>query len=360
MPLSLHAGLALRFRSLSLFVSLTLSNQKRDSQTFNTRKKNTHTHNKKTPPPFFPRKKTATSKTSTTKNHKNKNICVRLSACNNNNNDDNNINKISKLIVVLVLPHPLSSSFWHLTMSSGGPATTSSNTSPRVAAGPTTTRRRVPDISTIAVDAEKQQPASSFSDFSEVEQDDAVSGGNVPHHHHAHLLHHHLHPATRYLLLRARFLFCVPEPVFLRVEHVFIWLSGSVQSLRSGKNVGRKIFALLIAMVVMSVFVKVSFIGGGVEMNGKSIENGQLILQRFKEDWASAQRVVTETNTETSMPKRVLERLAVSDSSLSLSLALSHITFLAKVLFSPFLTFFFYFLSGLLLKIIFRESVFFS
>lgn len=77
---------------------------------------------------------------------------------------------------------------------------------------------------------------------------------------------------------------------------------------------GRKIFAVLILMVVMSVFFKVSFIGAGVEMNGKSIENGQLILQRFKEDWASAQRVVTETETETetSMPKRVLERLAVS------------------------------------------------
>ena len=77
----------------------------------------------------------------------------------------------------------------------------------------------------------------------------------------------------------------------------------------------------LILMLVMSVFLKVSLVGGGVEMNGKSIENGQLILQRFKEDWASAQKVVTETGTETSMPKRVLERLEVSD---SLSLSLLH------------------------------------
>ncbi|XP_004506640.1 O-fucosyltransferase 19-like [Cicer arietinum] len=200
-------------------------------------------------------------------------------------------------------------------MSSGGPTTTSSNTSPRVAAGPTTTRRRVADINNNSnnnVDTEKQQVSSSFSDFSELEQDDVVSGTTT--HHHAHI-HHHLNPITRYLLLRARILFCVPESFIIRLEQLFIWLYGSVQSLRSGKNVGRKIFAVLILMVVMSVFVKVSFIGGGVEMNGKSIENGQLILQRFKEDWASAQRVVTETETqtETSMPKRVLERLATPE-----------------------------------------------
>jgi len=186
-------------------------------------------------------------------------------------------------------------------MTSGGPATTSANTSPRVA-GPTTTRRRVADNNLNNNDTEKQ----SFPDFSELEQDnDPVSSLLLNHHAH---VHHHLHPITRYFLLRAR----------IFIEHFLLTLSGSVQWFRSGKNVGRKIFAVLIMLVVMSVFFKVSlFIGGGVEMNGKkSIENGQLILQRFKEDWASAQRVVTEESSEiheTSMPKRVLERLAVSD-----------------------------------------------
>ncbi|WJX43083.1 O-fucosyltransferase 19 [Trifolium repens] len=210
-------------------------------------------------------------------------------------------------------------------MSSGGPttATTSSNTSPRVAAGPTTTRRRVADNTN---DTEKQQQQQqqnqnqnqsipqSFSDFSELEQDDTVSSLNTIHHH-AHV-HHHLHPITRYLLLRARILLYVPESFIIRLEQLFLWLSGSVQCIRSGKNMGRKIFAVLILMVVMSVFFKVSFMGAGVEMNGKSIENGQLILQRFKEDWASAQRVVTENNhhqLQTSMPKRVLERLATPE-----------------------------------------------
>ncbi|CAL5210907.1 unnamed protein product [Lathyrus oleraceus] len=198
-------------------------------------------------------------------------------------------------------------------MSSGGPTSASSNTSPRVAAGPTTTRRRVPDINNNNnIDTEKQQhqhqQQQSFTDSSELEPDDPALINTVHHH-----VHHHLHPITRYLLLRARILLCVPETFILRLEQFFLWLSGSVQGLRSGKNVGRKIFAVLILMVVMSVFFKVSFIGAGVEMNGKSIENGQLILQRFKEDWASAQRVVTETETETSMPKRVLERLATPE-----------------------------------------------
>lgn len=222
-------------------------------------------------------------------------------------------------------------------MSSGGPATASTNTSPRVA-GPTTTRRRVAD-NNVNNDTEKQQQ-QSFPDFSELEhQDNDPVSSLLNLNHHAHV-HHHLHPITRYFLLRAR----------IFIEHFLLTLSGSVQWFRSGKNVGRKIFAVLIMLVVMSVFFKVSlFIGGGVEMNGKkSIENGQLILQRFKEDWASAQRVVTEESSEThetSMPKRVLERLAVSD------YFFIHYSRFAKSAFSFFFT--------CLLKILFWESVFF-
>ncbi|XP_047181526.1 O-fucosyltransferase 19-like [Vigna umbellata] len=210
-------------------------------------------------------------------------------------------------------------------MSSGGPTTTSSNTSPRVAAGPTTTRRRVPDnMNNNAVDAEKQlqhqQVSSSFSDFSEVENDENSNHIHTHTHSHAHThthAHHlHLHPVMRYILLRARILLCVPESLFLRVEQLALWVAGSVQGLRSGKHVGRKIFVALIGLLMMSVFLKVSLLGTGGEINGgrfKSIENGQLILQRFKEDWAYAQRVITETRTEPSMPKRVLERLSTPD-----------------------------------------------
>ncbi|KAF2288573.1 hypothetical protein GH714_008694 [Hevea brasiliensis] len=75
------------------------------------------------------------------------------------------------------------------------------------------------------------------------------------------------------------------------------------QSLRSGKNMGRKIFAALTLMLVVSVFLKVSFLDHHVESGG---ENGLLIIQTIKEDWAMAQRIVTENAA--SMPKRVLEK----------------------------------------------------
>lgn len=73
---------------------------------------------------------------------------------------------------------------------------------------------------------------------------------------------------------------------------------------------GRKVLGILMLLVVLSVFCKVPFLGEKV--NRKSIENGQLILQRFKKDWASAQRVVSESDPASSIPKRILERLPVS------------------------------------------------
>lgn len=77
---------------------------------------------------------------------------------------------------------------------------------------------------------------------------------------------------------------------------------------------GRKIFGVLILTAVISLFVKVSFLNNHVEMGGKRKEGaGLLILQTFKDDWAMAQRAITET--QASMPKRVLERISVSETS---------------------------------------------
>lgn len=83
------------------------------------------------------------------------------------------------------------------------------------------------------------------------------------------------------------------------------------QPLRSGKNMGRKIFGLLMFMAVVSVFVKVSFLSSHVERHDKKMDNGLLIVQTFKDDWALAQHAVAET--QTSMPKRVLERLTTPE-----------------------------------------------
>ncbi|KAI4354627.1 hypothetical protein L6164_003476 [Bauhinia variegata] len=195
-------------------------------------------------------------------------------------------------------------------MSSGGPAN-STSTSPRIAGPTNTTRRRVTDIS----DVEKQQ-SSSLSDLSEVE-DDTFNGSNVggvgTHHHHHHTnSNNHLHPVIRYLLLRRRIFYCIPEYILFGIEHIFLWLALMAQWLRSGKNMGRKLLVFLILMVVMSVFLKVSVIDGGVDDHGRTrIENGQLILQRFQEDWVSAQRVVTET--ETSIATNVHEKLTTPE-----------------------------------------------
>lgn len=87
-----------------------------------------------------------------------------------------------------------------------------------------------------------------------------------------------------------------------------------LQSLQSGRNVGRKIFAALLLMAVISVFLKFSFLSSHVEVvDRKRTEGRLLILKTFKDDWAVAQRAVTEN--QAAMPKRVLERVSFSGSS---------------------------------------------
>ncbi|THG17338.1 O-fucosyltransferase 19-like [Camellia sinensis] len=94
------------------------------------------------------------------------------------------------------------------------------------------------------------------------------------------------------------------------------------QCLVSGRNAGRTIFAALMMMMVVSGFVKVSFIvgGGNVEegVNWKRREtNGFLIRQMFNADSSMAQRVVFGDMEESSssssssgsvMSKRLLEK----------------------------------------------------
>lgn len=84
-----------------------------------------------------------------------------------------------------------------------------------------------------------------------------------------------------------------------------------VPGLRSGRDMWRKILGVVLLMISISVFFKVTFLCSRVEINGKwKNETGQLILQAFKDDWTLAQRAVAET--QRSVPKRVLERVSVS------------------------------------------------
>ena len=84
------------------------------------------------------------------------------------------------------------------------------------------------------------------------------------------------------------------------------------QNLRSGKIVGRRILGVLMVLLVISAFVKVSFLPSHVDVDGKRTDNAVLILQTsMNEEQALAQRIVSEEK-EPSMPTRVLEKISVS------------------------------------------------
>lgn len=189
-------------------------------------------------------------------------------------------------------------------MASGGPSN-SCNGSPRHGGPATKTRRRVADF---------MDPDSRLSNSSDLyDEEDNSNGSNagshlhLHHHHH----HHHHHPVIRHFLFRTRALCWVPEPWLLKMEEGFLLTAMILQSLGSGRNFGRKIFGILMFMAVLTVFFKFSFLNSHVEINGKMIDKGQLIIQTFKEDWAMAQRAVAED--EAVVPKRRLEKISVSN-----------------------------------------------
>ncbi|XP_022742721.1 uncharacterized protein At1g04910-like isoform X2 [Durio zibethinus] len=168
------------------------------------------------------------------------------------------------------------------TMSSGG-ANNSTNGSP-VPGGPTTTRRRVADLPTTESDNYNSSSCSDYHTLASNDEEADNSNGYIPSSssYGSHYFHHHQnhHPVIR--------------------------------------NMGRNIFGFLLLMAVVSVFIKVSLLSSHVEVNGIwKKQNGLLILQTFKEDWALAQRVVAETHvepdTDLSMPKRVLERVSTPE-----------------------------------------------
>ncbi|KAM2192427.1 hypothetical protein FF1_028078 [Malus domestica] len=77
---------------------------------------------------------------------------------------------------------------------------------------------------------------------------------HVPHHNHNYYSHH---PVMKNLLLRRRLFFCIPDTWLLPIEDGFLWMVAMLQSLRSGQNVGCKIFWALL-LVYIAVFIAVS------------------------------------------------------------------------------------------------------
>ena len=97
---------------------------------------------------------------------------------------------------------------------------------------------------------------------------------------------------------------------------------------------GRRIFVGLLLLVFFSVFVKFSLMSSHVEANGKR-ENGLLIIQTFKEDWAMAQKVVAEDEASDAVkPLRVLEKIPVSEDTPRKSEIKSFVVCLHSVWFS--------------------------
>ncbi|GLT89481.1 hypothetical protein SLE2022_074600 [Rubroshorea leprosula] len=182
-------------------------------------------------------------------------------------------------------------------MSSAGP-TVPPSSSP-IQGGPTTAARR-------RVDSDNRP-----SNYNSNDEEDNPNGHTPPFYGY-----HYHHPVIKYMLIRRKW---VPEVWVLRIEDAYLWTVAMAQSLRSGRHTGRKIMGVLMLMVVVSVFMMMAFLGSpAAEVKGNGGEdNGLLKLQTFKEDWALAQRVVTEARAETdaehSMPKRVLERVDIPE-----------------------------------------------
>lgn len=183
-------------------------------------------------------------------------------------------------------------------MSTGGTAASSASVIP-IAAPPTTTthhRRR-------AADGMSTDPDYSFSDdeHNNNNNNTEISNNNcgVVHHYH-----HHHHPLIKYLLVRKR----VPESIVFRVEEWVLSVCTIMQSLRSRKNMGRTVFVSLMLFMVTSVFFKFSFMmmSGDVEdvnANGNLLkrENGIFVLHNSKNDLVNAQRVLSETESSSSL-----------------------------------------------------------
>ncbi|XP_068644156.1 O-fucosyltransferase 19-like [Aristolochia californica] len=135
-------------------------------------------------------------------------------------------------------------------MTSGGSncITGSSSSSPRVY-GPMA-RRRVTDL----LDSEK-------ADLSDKEEG------------HSHL--------NRYFGLRRR-LFCLPQRVLIWADTTVLSLWAFVQSMRSGRNLWRRVFSCVFTLAIVMLFLRLSLTHSNVDVKRKHVqEKGVLILQRI-------------------------------------------------------------------------------
>ncbi|KAJ0247040.1 O-fucosyltransferase 28 [Hirschfeldia incana] len=186
-----------------------------------------------------------------------------------------------------------------------------------VPAGPTTTttRRRVDVVSERPPDPCSTVNLSTGNESTELDGGDTSGGqdaapsegssstGSHYHHDHHHQFHNHL--AIHYLSLRK---FRSP---FSQGRGGG---SGSAVGLgfRSGKNDGRRIFGLLMALVVASVFLRVYLIGG-VRVVDHARLSEFVVVRSLRDDLSMARREVAENQASSHQPMRVLEKLPIPE-----------------------------------------------
>ncbi|MCL7032413.1 hypothetical protein MKW94_007532 [Papaver nudicaule] len=140
-------------------------------------------------------------------------------------------------------------------MSNSG--TNSCTGSPKIT-GPSTARRRVTDV---IIDTEKGNLAAElYSDGgcggSEEDEESCDGSGSHNHNHHNH--HHHQFHDHHYYILKPIIIF-LPERWIFLVERLISWILLMFSLLTSRRNLGRRIFAMLIILAVFSVFFKLTY-----------------------------------------------------------------------------------------------------
>lgn len=183
-------------------------------------------------------------------------------------------------------------------MSTGG--TTVAANSDSVIPIPTTTthhRRRVADSATMTTTDSEKLSNSDYNFSSDEDNSNNPEISNCDLHHY----HHHHHPLIKYLLVRKR----VPESIVFRVEEWVLNVSTIIHYLRLKKNMGRTVFGFLMILLMLSVFLKFSFmmINTNVEdLNANFLrrENGIFVLPTFRNGLGNPQRIISETESSSS------------------------------------------------------------
>ncbi|KAL6501424.1 O-fucosyltransferase 19 [Orobanche gracilis] len=202
-------------------------------------------------------------------------------------------------------------------MSSGGTTSTTANITTQIHGSATVThhRRRVAD--SMNDQSDKEKPSDHVQivlDHSKIDVDEEellLDNNNTnctvvyPY---SSLHHHQHHPLIRYFLSRKRlpenFVSCADEFMLSAWE----WLN----SLATRKNMSRMIFVFLLAMVVMSVFLKFSFLIGGGKI--VRVEKEILFIQNFNNDlFSNAHKAVldSESSSGAAVQKRQMKEFPV-------------------------------------------------